>query len=149
MSAVSIHTPTKGVTFYCTLNNAQRFCFNPHTHEGCDVNSTRPLISKDSFNPHTHEGCDLRLLACGWLVVVSIHTPTKGVTSPPFRFDEVIFSFNPHTHEGCDPFSPANRGYMCCFNPHTHEGCDQACKGFADKILRFNPHTHEGCDADV
>ena len=32
------------------------------------------------FNPHTHEGCDLHDLALKQLDLVSIHTPTKGVT---------------------------------------------------------------------
>ena len=34
--------------------------------------------------------------------LVSIHTPTKGVT-PVLDFAHIgIDSFNPHTHEGCD-----------------------------------------------
>ena len=56
---VSIHTPTKGVT-YCSDDNWQNdCCFNPHTHEGCDFLFVCFLLSK----------------------IVSIHTPTKGVTS--------------------------------------------------------------------
>ena len=56
------------------------FCFNPHTHEGCDFPSQ--LVSQQfrSFNPHTHEGYDIH---------------------PDFHL--VGFrGFNPHTHEGCD-----------------------------------------------
>ena len=33
------------------------------------------------FNPHTHEGCDARIWRYDALHDVSIHTPTKGVTS--------------------------------------------------------------------
>ena len=33
-----------------------------------------------SFNPHTHEGCDLRIRHYCRAQLVSIHTPTKGVT---------------------------------------------------------------------
>ena len=56
------------------------FCFNPHTHEGCDSTEGLLLALPKSFNPHTHEGCDTifnLLLQC-------------------------FTCFNPHTHEGCD-----------------------------------------------
>ena len=33
-----------------------------------------------SFNPHTHEGCDLIGSQAYTNKLVSIHTPTKGVT---------------------------------------------------------------------
>ena len=33
-----------------------------------------------SFNPHTHEGCDTRTWSLQYDTLVSIHTPTKGVT---------------------------------------------------------------------
>ena len=56
--AVSIHTPTKGVTL-------EKWFIE---------------LIKISFNPHTHEGCDF-LGYWLWLsFFVSIHTPTKGVT---------------------------------------------------------------------
>ena len=34
------------------------FCFNPHTHEGCDQFGKGGHIDQMGFNPHTHEGCD-------------------------------------------------------------------------------------------
>ena len=57
--AVSIHTPTKGVTQCAALPRLADGRFNPHTHEGCD--------SDDA----PHQG----------YTGVSIHTPTKGVTA--------------------------------------------------------------------
>ena len=33
---VSIHTPTKGVTSSPGITSSQKIGFNPHTHEGCD-----------------------------------------------------------------------------------------------------------------
>lgn len=33
------------------------------------------------FIPHTHEGCDERSIKIGVEQLVSIHTPTKGVTA--------------------------------------------------------------------
>ena len=82
---VSIHTPTKGVTRCNSSQNHTIFCFNPHTHEGCDNKSSPTIIDKRGFNPHTHEGCDL-----------------KHQTNLPCKA-----SFNPHTHEGCDRLLPS------------------------------------------
>ena len=103
---VSIHTPTKGVTLFVFPLPHISDCFNPHTHEGCDrLVQQYPSIHR-CFNPHTHEGCDssvswysprLRFQSThprrvwhywllGWQRYgVSIHTPTKGVTFPPWR----------------------------------------------------------------
>ena len=39
------------------------------------------------FNPHTHEGCDARIWRYDALHDVSIHTPTKGVTQLMLDFD--------------------------------------------------------------
>ena len=55
---VSIHTPTKGVTFYTPLGKLHKAGFNPHTHEGCDLAEVPSFRCLKSFNPHTHEGCD-------------------------------------------------------------------------------------------
>ena len=55
---VSIHTPTKGVTYLAQVSASLDFGFNPHTHEGCD--QAMPYSAKT--------------------FPVSIHTPTKGVT---------------------------------------------------------------------
>ena len=78
--------------------------------------------------------------------IVSIHTPTQGVT---FTFDNENFSFvgfNPHTHAGCDPSAFALSAVIPCFNPHTHAGCDfQRWRQEKPKYC-FNPHTHAGCD---
>ena len=102
--AVSIHTPTKGVTSPSVHAAKTWTCFNPHTHEGCDTAPRKYKFPANSFNPHTHEGCDSivawSLLACPYKLIiksnkrvwldcclvvvgadgVSIHTPTKGVT---------------------------------------------------------------------
>ena len=108
------------------LPGAQAICsFNPHTHEGCDRPS-EPLMDKIKTFQSTHPRRVWQSLPAFsiatkkfqsthprrvWLnesckkikvVIVSIHTPTKGVTDvAKGGFDE-IKSFNPHTHEGCD-----------------------------------------------
>ena len=57
------------------------FRFNPHTHEGCDGLPRLSPSPCDSFNPHTHEGCDTGCYTLCTNYLVSIHTPTKGVTN--------------------------------------------------------------------
>ena len=54
--------------------------FNPHSHEGSDsiVWSVRSM--RRDFNPHSHEGSDASDLISLVDSVISIHTPTKGVT---------------------------------------------------------------------
>ena len=45
---------------------------------------------RNSFNPHTHEGCDIILQTVHYFAVVSIHTPTKGVTTGESLADAVV-----------------------------------------------------------
>ena len=99
---VSIHTPTKGVTGKVLTLCMMLVCFNPHTHEGCDLVATRRQLAKKCFNPHTHEGCDYLVTYLQVVMLVSIHTPTKGVTQLTSILCLHTDSFNPHTHEGCD-----------------------------------------------
>ena len=101
--------------------------------------------------------------------MVSIHTPTKGVTEgKPEAFRYIRFQsthprrvwrhrgrgwkdmqgFNPHTHEGCDCQLQLSLNLDTSFNPHTHEGCDWLFRGDVWGDSCFNPHTHEGCDGE-
>ena len=77
---VSIHTPTKGVTIRATCWQSLRDSFNPHTHEGCDIRFVSGGRTTSGFNPHTHEGYDRARQPNRCPIIVSIHTPTKGVT---------------------------------------------------------------------
>ena len=77
---VSIHTPTKGVTDYI-YGGRQLIRVSIHT-------PTKGVTSCASILHALHS--------------VSIHTPTKGVTNNSWGIFYSIFSFNPHTHEGCD-----------------------------------------------
>ena len=122
------------------------FCFNPHTHEGCDLSRCAVKTSRTCFNPHTHEGCDRKVSTVLVGVNVSIHTPTKGVTSRTGTQRTPSWSFNPHTHEGCDGAGFHTGIPQFCFNPHTHEGCDSSRPTMISCRGSFNPHTHEGCD---
>ena len=60
----------------------------------------------------------------GSTVMISIHTPIKGVTFIDWCKSHVNRDFNPHTHKGCD-FGDFKDLETCMnFNPHTHKGCD-------------------------
>ena len=57
-----------------------RYYFNPHSHKGSDyANATKFLLIND-FNPHSHKGSDAVGTENLWKLVISIHTPTRGVT---------------------------------------------------------------------
>ena len=60
------------------------------------------LIYPFCFNPHTHAGCDYVFPISVVWHNVSIHTPTQGVTFHCKPFPGRRPSFNPHTHAGCD-----------------------------------------------
>ena len=97
--------------------------FNPHTHEGCD--DCYPDIASQlaSFNPHTHEGCDADNDTDFLRYKVSIHTPTKGVTSPILAVNK-LRAVSIHTPTKGVTHSIVLPIGRLCFNPHTHEGCD-------------------------
>ena len=75
-----------------------------------------------STHPRRVWQCELFTLFRFWYV--SIHTPTKGVTSESYLKTLGPWSFNPHTHEGCDTAIANSDVAKRSFNPHTHEGCD-------------------------
>ena len=143
--------------------------FNPHSHEGSDDEYTcERLLAKD-FNPHSHEGSDRHQCLCLEFLLISIHTPTKGVTWIKKFFFNDFFYFNPHSHEGSDDTS---HDFRVCFltfqstlprrewlfnddkspgsinfNPHSHEGSDYRAGDDRCRCANFNPHSHEGSDA--
>ena len=78
---VSIHTPTKGVTFVDFLND--------ETNKGVSIHTPTKGVTEI-------DGCVKANSK------VSIHTPTKGVTPLISDRRHNNASFNPHTHEGCD-----------------------------------------------
>ena len=100
-------------------------------------------------------------------ILVSIHTPTQGVTGWENPFECPNRRFNPHTHAGCDFVSPCN--WMSVFEfQSTHPrrvwlripdislswcvSIHTPTQGVTIPVcpvgLRtgFNPHTHAGCD---
>ena len=169
LKKVSIHTPTKGVTklsYKFALDTYQFQSTHPrrvwHTAHGDssvlpEFQSTHPRrvwqnLEDDKLFAYEFQSTHPRRV---WLTasplyfrnnLVSIHTPTKGVTLNSARFQEWPLRFNPHTHEGCDFCSISKSLALFRFNPHTHEGCDFCSISKSLALFCFNPHTHEGCD---
>ena len=164
---VSIHTPTQGVT-YLSFPSFQNGVFqSTHPRRVWRCYSILQCV-RQSFNPHTHAGCDM--MWCGRMIyraefqsthprrvwqgdlnekfaerVVSIHTPTQGVTTygyiavivrmfqstHPRRVWQIIFriiriaqlfqSTHPRRVWLINKIKIKPYG---CFNPHTHAGCD-------------------------
>ena len=152
------------------MSDARADCFNPHTHEGCDLSEERVLLVLKRFNPHTHEGCDIFLTTLNslsvmfqsthprrvWLLLpyadieivdVSIHTPTKGVTS--LNFQAMYFLMFQSTHPRRVWLLDGSHYWNSCnVSIHTPtKGVTKVCNLFVTTFLCFNPHTHEGCDA--
>ena len=186
---VSIHTPTKGVTIYAGFAPYHLWCFNPHTHEGCDYlrwfrsisslmfQSTHPRrvwqdclichISLTGFNPHTHEGCDVTYSSPKTHKIVSIHTPTKGVTlgnpAEPRRLEVSIHtptkgvtSFIQQTakiarFQSTHPrrvwhIGNVIKSYNILFQSTHPRRVWHSIAVLRHRKQGFNPHTHEGCD---
>ena len=98
------------------------------------------------FNPHSHEGSDTFYMLKFGKFVISIHTPTRGVTGTGADPRPGARDFNPHSHEGSDIFYFSLYIQFCDFNPHSHEGSDPEHGSVAWWEYNFNPHSHEGSD---
>ena len=121
---VSIHTPTKGVTALMLLVSILNRCFNPHTHEGCDI--------------HTPSGKHC--------LMVSIHTPTKGVTRAKIQIYRKNIVFQ-STHPRRVWLSAAIISIIVPQFQSTHPRRVWLNFTFlSNSLSSFNPHTHEGCD---
>ena len=79
-TAISIHTPTRGVTVRIRNGTAIIFYFNPHSHKGSDKSGISVCDSVTYFNPHSHKGSDANF-------------PRRVL---------ITFNFNPHSHKGSD-----------------------------------------------
>ena len=103
---------------------------------------------KNGFNPHTYMRCDAGVRGDSNQNIVSIHTPTWGVTTSTCKKTTPPCSFNPHTYMRCDLQVIADASDIDRFNPHTYMRCDFARHEAIWKDKRFNPHTYMRCDQD-
>ena len=85
------------------LSEKRSFHFNPHSHAGSDSIVKTVRISTSYFNPHSHAGSDPPALPPIFpAFMISIHTPTQGVTVAVGESLYVLLYFNPHSHAGSD-----------------------------------------------
>ena len=145
-NVISIHTPTRGVTHLGGYSLSEVKNFNPHSHKGSDTGEDILKHFAQDFNPHSHKGSDVWqkfkqqwylisihtptrgvtvvLVALSGVYVISIHTPTRGVTLMTFDELKKRENFNPHSHKGSDGVESARNRLLLNFNPHSHKGSD-------------------------
>ena len=81
--------------------------FNPHSHKGSDHGYRRKLIEQ-SISIHTPtRGVTSRVIRFITRPCISIHTPTRGVTISGASASLILSNFNPHSHKGSDGGSRA------------------------------------------
>ena len=128
------------------LAAVRAFCFNPHTHEGCDRIFKHFGYDLKEFQSTHPRRVWLSLL---WLFCrffdVSIHTPTKGVTSryQQWLSDKVVSIHTPT--KGVTPLLSQYKRTILFQSTHPRRVWRTTCKAIRT-IASFNPHTHEGCD---
>ena len=142
---VSIHTPTKGVTWF---NGCKYRCCkfqSTHPRRVWQISALRSAMALQFQSTHPRRVWrDLRKQKTQAELFQSTHPRRVWPASlKDWQHCKMFQSTHPRR---VWPFSPVIRGYMCCFNPHTHEGCDLPCIVACSHKRRFNPHTHEGCD---
>ena len=74
-------------------------CFNPHTYMRCDRMPSFRWHLHICFNPHTYMRCDVKGACIFHQRLVSIHTPTWGVTSIMQICQRTIRFQSTHLHE--------------------------------------------------
>ena len=98
---ISIHTPTKGATFFAILF-AVIVLISIHTPtKGATTASGSSGIGISNFNPHSHEGSDFPMLSL--LSACTFQSTLPRRERPIVGWFLVLgYNFNPHSHEGSD-----------------------------------------------
>ena len=142
---VSIHTPTQGVTRVNLLPILAYQFQSTHPRRVWLV--ILVLVSRvTGFNPHTHAGCDEERSSWELKTIKFQSTHPRRVWPIKNPRKRLCACFNPHTHAGCDGSNYQFGDKPSCFNPHTHAGCDTEVRVSLIMEIGFNPHTHAGCD---
>ena len=161
-------THSRGVRHRISVSLACVLCFNPRTHEECDVPTIRMDTPQLCFNPRTHEECDpTGEYEMSNLSGVSIHALTRSATAIRIKLEH-ISSFNPRTHEECDPAKiiafitlrrvsihaltrsatkrKSGKGQTKMFQSTHSRGVRHISAKQQFNEGSFNPRTHEECD---
>ena len=122
------------------------FHFNSHAHEGRDVKLLGQIFTINNFNSHAHEGRDASHEQADINLLISTHTPTRGVTSCLVLSGDYT-DISTHTPtRGVTPLAPGER--MCYYiSTHTPtRGVTENIKDVPYLVHDFNSHAHEGRD---
>ena len=92
------------------------------------------------------KGVTLISAAIGVSKDISIHTPIKGVTVIGLIHIVNLNNFNPHSHKGSDIYVGSKKRLIKNFNPHSHKGSDWVLCPICGGKTHFNPHSHKGSD---
>ena len=80
-------------------------------------------------------------------LVISTHTPVKGVTVADDHQQQLKYHFNSHAREGRDTDTKTGTSTNVDFNSHAREGRDIVNSLYCFANLYFNSHAREGRDA--
>ena len=84
--------------------------------------------------------------ALSTFIIISTHTPTRGVTITRKLSSSKMRNFNSHAHEGRDLVFFRFLLVRFNFNSHAHEGRDVTQYLYEGTKVNFNSHAHEGRD---
>ena len=122
-------------------------CFNPRTHEGCDVVSALPdLICAVSIHAPT-KGATEHYHLQRWEQPVSIHAPTKGATKPLLSISLIIKVSIHAPTKGATKKEAAMKITVKFQSTHPRRVRQVSCIIQYRRCRSFNPRTHEGCDS--
>ena len=89
--SVSIHAPTRGATSWTCQLPSMRQCFNPRTHEGCDLRNCCAHHARIVSIHAPTRGATMCANTYTCLFFVSIHAPTRGATAYSAKYRILIY----------------------------------------------------------
>ena len=122
--------------------------FNPHSHEGSDFQNGTRLVHRLKISIHTPtKGVTSTIWTSRSFFRISIHTPTKGVTNvyPGSRKYSYISIHTPT--KGVTMLTPDYLWYVpISIHTPTKGVTATICMITQSTTTNFNPHSHEGSD---
>ena len=146
------HAPVRGAIGASFSRRSRAGSFNPRTRVGCDQSLVLYHRAAREFQSTHPRGVRRDGSITGRRrVLVSIHAPAWGATSPWGKDYFTTASVSIHAPAwGATRSSSANASRWPGFNPRTRVGCDQLCAaGQRHRWAGFNPRTRVGCDAPL
>ena len=144
--SVSIHTPTWGVTISIMWTLVCILFQSTHLHEVWLLGRIE-LVRFLCFNPHTYMRCDRSKRSKSSSRMVSIHTPTWGVTVPLLLYLDIFKFQSTHLHEVWHQCLSEVWHSTLFQSTHLHEVWHRRYDT-VHWIWRFNPHTYMRCDQE-